>query len=195
MHQNQTLKDRVAIVTGASAGIGESIAIDLASRGAGVILNARRESRLDELAQRLSDQYGQIEGKPRAIGVPGDASEDTTIDAMLDAAQEHYGKPADLIIANAGRGLNGSVMTSDMSQWEEMIRTNLLGVSKLIRRSGEQLLALKSVMETDGIGSIHEIYDAKPSRNGQHAPQGCPAQAWSIAEVLRGLVLASRGRA
>jgi NADP-dependent 3-hydroxy acid dehydrogenase YdfG len=142
MPQNQALKDRVAIVTGASAGIGEAIAVDLASRGAGVVLNARRKSRLDELAQRLSDQYGLINAKPRAIGVPGDASDDATIDAMLSAAQEHFGKPADLIIANAGRGLNGSVMTSDMSQWEEMIRTNLLGVSKLIRRSGEQLLAL-----------------------------------------------------
>ncbi len=57
----------------------------------------------------------------------------------------------------------------------------------------EHLLALASVMEIDGVGSIHEIYDAEPSRNEQHAPQGCPAQAWSIAEVLRGLVLASRG--
>ncbi len=110
----------------------------------GSVLNARRESRLDELAQRLSDQYGLIDAKPRAIGVPGDASDDATIDAMLNAAQEHFGKPADLIIANAGRGLNGSVMTSDTSQWEEMIRTNLLGVSKLIRRSGEQLLALNA---------------------------------------------------
>jgi NADP-dependent 3-hydroxy acid dehydrogenase YdfG len=142
MQQNQSLQGRVAIVTGASAGIGEAIAIDLASRGAGVILNARRESRLDELAQRLTDRFGQINDAPRAVGVPGDASDDETIDAMLSAAHEHYATPADLIIANAGRGLNGSVMTSDTSQWEEMIRTNLLGVSKLIRRAGEQLLAL-----------------------------------------------------
>ena len=142
MHQNQSLQGRVAIVTGASAGIGMAIAVELASRGAGLVLNARRESRLDELAQRISDQYGMISGKPRALCVPGDASDDATIDAMLDAAQEHFGKPADLIVANAGRGLNGSVMTSDTDQWEEMIRTNLLGVAKLMRRSGEQLLKL-----------------------------------------------------
>ncbi|MFG0246424.1 MAG: SDR family oxidoreductase [Phycisphaerales bacterium JB052] len=142
MTHNQPLKGRVAIITGASAGIGQAVALDLAARGAGVILNARRESRLDELAQRITDQHGMIDGKPRAIGVPGDASDDSTIDSMLQAAQEHFGKPADLIIANAGRGLNGSVMTSDTDQWEEMIRTNLLGVSKLIRRSGEQLLKL-----------------------------------------------------
>lgn len=142
MTHNQPLKGRVALVTGASAGIGQAVALDLAARGAGLILNARRESRLDELAQRITDQHGMIDGKPRAIGVPGDASEDSTIDSMLEAAQEHFGKPADLIIANAGRGLNGSVMTSDTAQWEEMIKTNLLGVAKLIRRSGEQLLKL-----------------------------------------------------
>ncbi len=142
MHQNQSLQGRVAVVTGASAGIGQAIALDLASRGAGLVLNARRESRLDELAQRITDQHGQINAKPRAIGVPGDASDDSTIDAMLSAAQDHFGAPADLIVANAGRGLNGSVMTSDESQWEEMIRTNLLGVAKLMRRSGEVLLKL-----------------------------------------------------
>jgi len=136
------LQGRVAIVTGASAGIGQAVALDLAARGAGLVLNARRESRLDELAQRISDQHGLIDGKARAVGVPGDASEDATIDAMLGACEEHFGKPADLVIANAGRGLSGSVMTSDMGQWEEMIRTNLLGVAKLIRHSGEQLLKL-----------------------------------------------------
>jgi predicted glycogen debranching enzyme len=59
----------------------------------------------------------------------------------------------------------------------------------------DHLLRLASVMDTDGVGSIHEIYDAEPGENEKHAPQGCPAQAWSIAEVLRGLVLATRGRA
>ncbi|MFG0312797.1 MAG: amylo-alpha-1,6-glucosidase, partial [Phycisphaerales bacterium] len=57
------------------------------------------------------------------------------------------------------------------------------------------LVSLASVMNTDGVGSIHEIYDAEAGGNEKHAPQGCPAQAWSVAEVLRGLVIASRGRA
>lgn len=147
MPHNQTLNGRVALVTGASAGIGQAIAIDLASRGAALVLNARREARVDELAQRLSDQYGLIDGKPRAVCVPGDASDDAVVDAMLASAQEHFGKPADLIVANAGRGLNGSVMTSDPAQWEEMIRTNLLGVARLMRRSGEKLLALNDTRD------------------------------------------------
>ena len=52
----------------------------------------------------------------------------------------------------------------------------------------EHLIGMADLMDQDGVGSIHEIYDAEPGQNGNHAPQGCPAQAWSIGEVLRGLV-------
>lgn len=60
----------------------------------------------------------------------------------------------------------------------------------------QRLSALASVMNTDSVGQIHEIYDAEPTdqagdqAGGKHRPDGCPAQAWSIAETLRVLVLA-----
>ena len=54
------------------------------------------------------------------------------------------------------------------------------------------LLTLASMMQQDSIGSIFEIYDAEPDANGKHAPQGCPAQAWSVSETLRMLVRVSR---
>ena len=148
MSTHSPLSGRVAIITGASAGIGKAIALDLASKGASVVLNARRAERIDELAQRISDQYGLVDppaGKqPRAICVPGDAAEDSIIDEMLANAQSHFGLPADLIIANAGRGLDGSVMTSDTEQWESMLKTNILGVARLIRKAGTQLLDLQA---------------------------------------------------
>ncbi len=142
MAKQNALRGRVAVVTGASAGIGQAIAIELAARGAGLVLNARREARLDELCQRITDQHGMLDGRQRAVCAPGDASDESTIERMLDLAQSHLGAPADLVVANAGRGLNGSVMTSDTAQWEELVRTNLLGVARLIRQSGERLLAL-----------------------------------------------------
>lgn len=145
---NQTpLSGRIAIITGASAGIGQAIALDLASKGAGIVLNARRAERIDELAQRITDQYGTVDGKPRAVCVPGDASDDSTIDAMLLASQDHFGITSDLIVANAGRGLDGSVMTSDTEQWESMLKTNILGVARLIRKAGTQLLELQTNRE------------------------------------------------
>ncbi len=148
MSTHSPLSDRSAIITGASAGIGQAIALDLASKGARIVLNARRAERIDELAQRLTDQFGMVKTnqgmRPRAVCVPGDASDDSTIDAMLDASQDHFGIPADLIVANAGRGLDGSVMTSDAAQWESMLKTNILGVARIIRKAGTQLLELQA---------------------------------------------------
>ncbi|MBX3315810.1 MAG: SDR family oxidoreductase [Phycisphaeraceae bacterium] len=129
-----TLSGRIAIVTGASAGIGEAIARDFHAHGASIVINARRAEKLEQLAAYLGS---------RVAAVPGDAAEDSTITAMLDTARTKFGggtREADLIIINAGRGLGGTVITSDISQWEEMIRTNVLAAAKLIRAAGQRLL-------------------------------------------------------
>lgn len=124
---------RTAIVTGASAGIGEAVVRLLASRSCRVVANARRAEKLEQLAQSLT---------PLVRPVAGDCAEDGVIGAMLDAAASLSGvsREADLVVINAGRGLNGSVMTSDPSQWEEMIRTNFLGAAKLLRGAATRML-------------------------------------------------------
>lgn len=118
------------VVTGATAGIGLAIARQLAGRGCRVVVNARRKERLEALAKEL-----------RGVAVAGDAAEQGVIDAMLAAAVAGV----DGVIVNAGRGLSGSVSTSDPAQWEEMIRTNLLGAARLMRsaahRMGESIAA------------------------------------------------------
>lgn len=127
------LDGRIAIITGASAGIGEALARDFIHRGARIVLNARREARLQELAEAL--------GRERVATVCGDAAEDDTVEALFLAARERFEDEADLVVVNAGRGLNGSVTTSDPAQWDEMIRTNLLGAAKLMRAAAHHLLA------------------------------------------------------
>ncbi|MBK7404037.1 MAG: SDR family oxidoreductase [Phycisphaerales bacterium] len=127
------LEGRIAIITGASAGIGEAIARDFVHRGARVVINARREARLAEIAQSL--------GADRVATVAGDACEDEVIDRLFRAASDKFEDEADLVVVNAGRGLNGSVTTSDTGQWEEMIRTNLLAAAKLMRAASHRLLA------------------------------------------------------
>lgn len=127
----QQLRGRVAVVTGASAGIGESIATELCAAGASVVVNARRAERLRQLVSTL--------GPKNAVAVAGDASDSEIIARMLNTARDAFGggqREADIVVVNAGRGLAGSVLSSDTSAWQEMVRTNLLGAAMLIREAG-----------------------------------------------------------
>ncbi|MEL6330038.1 MAG: SDR family oxidoreductase [Planctomycetota bacterium] len=130
-----TLDGRIAVVTGASAGIGEAVARDLVAQGASVVLNARRKERLEALAAELGD---------RTAVVAGDASEQSTIDACLTACEEAFGGPADLVVVNAGRGLRGGVLDSDEGDWEEVVRTNLLGAARLLRAAANAMAERQS---------------------------------------------------
>jgi len=136
MAQDLTLRGRLAVVTGASAGIGLAITRDLVARGASCVINARRESVLADLARELGDEGVRA--------VPGDCADPGVIDAMLDAAREVSGHPpreADLVVVNAGRGLRGSVLDSDTAQWAEVLRTNVLGAALMLRAAANRMLA------------------------------------------------------
>lgn len=151
MATSAPLVARRAVITGASAGIGLAIAKALAAEGAGCVINARRADRLGALAKELG---------PVCVPVAGDCADDAVIERMLDAAKSLPGPPAgeaDLVVINAGRGLNGSVLTSDASQWEEMIRTNLLGAARLLRAATQRIL--REVGERTGPGVLDRPRD------------------------------------
>lgn len=129
----QTLNDRIGVITGASAGIGLAIAKQYVAAGARIVINGRRGERLEAIAKEL--------GADKVACVAGDCADVGVISAMLEMAEKRFGRSADLVVVNAGRGLNGSVMTSDTGQWEEMVRTNLLGAAHLIRMAGTKMMA------------------------------------------------------
>lgn len=131
------LSGRIAIVTGATAGIGRAVAEDLAARGARLILNARRAEKLTQLTRTLN----AARPEPLAAAAPGDAADQAVIDSMLTAAVTHFGAEADIIVVNAGRGLSGSVISSDPAQWEDMLRTNVLGAARLLRAAALRMAA------------------------------------------------------
>jgi len=134
------LNGRIAIVTGASAGIGAAVAAELVARGARVVVNARRAARLDDLKAKLEAEHGGDEHEPRVAIAPGDCADEKVIASMFDMAESSFGKPTDLVVVNAGRGLAGSVMTSNRDEWEEMIRTNLTGAAALMRAAAERMV-------------------------------------------------------
>jgi len=137
-----SLDNRIAVVTGASAGIGEAITRTLVREGATVVINARRSERLDDLAREI--------GPTNVAAVPGDAADDSTIKAMLDIARDTFGagtREADLVVVNAGRGLRGSLYDSDPAQWEDVIRINLLAAARLMRAAAARMIGEPEVVQ------------------------------------------------
>jgi NADP-dependent 3-hydroxy acid dehydrogenase YdfG len=125
---------RIAIVTGATSGIGEATARKFIAAGFGVIGNGRNAARLGELERELGSAFR---------GVAGDAGSAALVDELFAASSRHFGKPATIVVANAGRGLNGSVKDADLSQLEEMLRTNVTGVTLLLQRAARELVPLQ----------------------------------------------------
>ena len=137
---NHLLSGKTAVITGASSGIGRATALTLAQAGAAVVIQARRKDRLDELASEIARHGG------KALAVVGDASIEADIDLLLDRALvwKEGGCKYDIVVANAGRGLAGGILSSDESRWQELLRINVLGAAHLMRRVGQYMAQRKS---------------------------------------------------
>jgi NADP-dependent 3-hydroxy acid dehydrogenase YdfG len=141
------LANRVAVVTGASAGIGWETARALAREGAAVVVSARREGKLQALVKEIESAGG------RALAVAADAATVESIETLLARAQKFaadvHGR-LDIFIVNAGRGLAGGLLSSDESHWREIFELNVLGASALMRRAGQLLVAAADPAERLG---------------------------------------------
>jgi NADP-dependent 3-hydroxy acid dehydrogenase YdfG len=128
----------VAVVTGASSGIGEATAHALASEGANVVLAARSEGRLRDVAGAVTDQHGTD-----AHVVPTDVADRDAVDALVDATVEEYGS-LDILVNNAGlaRGEGPVEMTDD--EYHQMMRVNCDGMFYATRA------ALPHLQESEG---------------------------------------------
>lgn len=115
------LEGRVAIVTGASSGIGEATALVLAAEGAAVVLAARRVERLEDVAARIEDGGG------RALVQETDVSARPEVDAMVAGALEAYGQ-VDVLVNNAGTMPLSPLTELRVEEWERMVDVNVKGV-------------------------------------------------------------------
>ena len=116
-----SLKGTVALVTGASSGIGEAAAWTLARQGASVALVARREERIVELGYRITEEDGT------AMAIPGDVTQQRDAESAVGAAVEHFGR-LDIVVNNAGVMLLGPVVGAPLEEWDRMVDVNVKGL-------------------------------------------------------------------
>lgn len=129
------LTGRIAVVTGATAGIGAALARRLAESGADVALIGRRAERLDGLAGELRRKNGV-----RALAVPVDVSDRAAMTAAAATIRDELGRP-DLVAANAGIMLGAPFEEADVAEWDRMIDVNLHGLITTGRVFVDDLLA------------------------------------------------------
>ncbi|WP_237571578.1 SDR family oxidoreductase [Mycolicibacterium lacusdiani] len=115
------LDDKVVAITGASSGIGAATARRLATRGAAVVLGARRADRLDALAAEIGAAGG------RAIGVTVDVTRAEDLERLVETAVAAYGR-LDVLVSNAGIGPISPMSARRRTDWDAMIDVNLRGV-------------------------------------------------------------------
>jgi NADP-dependent 3-hydroxy acid dehydrogenase YdfG len=113
-----TLSGRVALITGASSGIGEGTAMALAAAGATVVVSARRADRLKALVQSIETAGGT------AIALPGDIAEEAVARSVVAATLKRFGR-IDILVNSAGIIQPGRVENADTAQWRRVMDVNL----------------------------------------------------------------------
>jgi NADP-dependent 3-hydroxy acid dehydrogenase YdfG len=127
------LEGSVALVTGASSGIGQATARSLAARGASVALVARRADRLESLGGEIADAGGT------ALPIEADVSDREQAEAAVGRAVEELGR-LDILVNNAGVMLLGPAADAPVEEWEQMVEVNLLGLMYTARAALPHLL-------------------------------------------------------
>jgi len=140
------VKDKVVIVTGASAGIGTETAVQLARLGANVVVVARRLERLQALVGQIEQQGGT------ALAAQADIAQEAQVRAFVEKTLQRFGR-IDVLVNNAGAGLYATVEETTAEQMERIWRINFLGtfycisnVLPVLRRQGSgQIITISSM--------------------------------------------------
>ncbi len=122
---------RIAIVTGATSGIGEATVRKFVDAGFGVVGNGRNATKLAALEKEFGSAF---------CGVAGDAADITLLEKLFVIAGERFGKTVDIVVANAGRGLGGSVKDASLSQFENLLKINVTGTLALLQKAAQKMV-------------------------------------------------------
>jgi NADP-dependent 3-hydroxy acid dehydrogenase YdfG len=131
---NDTLTGTVALITGASSGIGEAAALRLAAQGAVVAVAARRSDRLEGLVGRIGEQGG------RGLALTADVTDEQQARDAVARTVEELGR-LDILVNNAGMMLLGPLVDAPMQEWRQMVELNVLGLLYCAHAALPHLLA------------------------------------------------------
>ncbi|WP_062226330.1 SDR family NAD(P)-dependent oxidoreductase [Aureimonas frigidaquae] len=127
------LKNKVAVITGGSVGIGLAIAEGLAAEGVDLVLAARQADRVTAEAERIAGAYGV-----KAVGVAADVATAEGTQAVIAAAEDRFGG-ADILINNAGTGSNETVMEASDEKWQAYWDLHVMAAVRLARGIAPQM--------------------------------------------------------
>ena len=147
------LKNKVAIITGASKGIGKGIAERYAEEGAAVVLASRSMDLLSSIAEDIRKKGG------RALAVPVDVTSPESVQAVVDKTVDEYGR-LDVMVNNAGISMANPSEDLAPADWERALKTDLFGVFFGCQSAAKQMLAQKDGGCIINITSIYGLVAA-----------------------------------
>jgi NADP-dependent 3-hydroxy acid dehydrogenase YdfG len=142
----ESLDAKVAVVTGASKGIGRGIAIALASQGCKVILAARDKTKMAGVVSEITESGGLAEA------VVTDVASEQSVDSLFAHVAKNYGQ-LDLLINNAGMAVSGRIDELSLSDWQRVQDVNVTGIF-LCSRSAVRIMKTQNSGRIINIGSI-----------------------------------------
>lgn len=159
----QSLNGKIAIVTGASSGIGRAVAYELAGNGVKLVLTGRSADRLASLAEDLDTEV---------IVVPADMTSPKDIRLIVERAFSKFGR-IDILLANAGIYIAGDVIDGEPDAWDQLISTNVTGVFRLVHAALPYLIAQRAgdVLVTSSISGHQAIHWEPIYSASKHAIQ------------------------
>ncbi|MGD2078644.1 MAG: SDR family oxidoreductase [Chloroflexota bacterium] len=147
-----SLEGKVAVISGASRGIGEAIARTFAGAGAKVVIGSRRPENIYAAAKSINAEYPD-----RATGVVAHAGKPEDAQAMVDTAVKRYGR-LDVVVNNAGTNPHfGPILTSEPSQWDKILEVNVKGAFWLCQAGARQMQAQGEGGKIINIASVSGI--------------------------------------
>jgi|SRR5690625_402690 len=155
------LTGKTAIITGASSGIGATIARHLANEGANVVLAARRKEKLDAIAEEINSKENG-----RALAVVTDVANQSEVEATVQQATEAFG-PIAIFVNNAGLMLDAKIQNGKVDEWDQMIDVNIKGVlygvnaviPSMVERATGHIINISSVSGHE-VTKVSSVYSA-----------------------------------